>query len=191
MNNSSRLITSGKTVFTKDDLRKMLDFSTSYALDKFISRAKKNKILENPFYWIYTFKKFDIYEFASKLKKKSYISFETVLQKEAIVFQDYSNTIFLASDDTLEKKSIWKNFKYNKIKNSILLNPLWLEYKSNYIIACKERAVCDRLYLSKNYYFDNLEWLNFNKLEQISKIYNKRVILEVKKIIKNAKYRQT
>ncbi len=187
MNNISLLINSWKTVFTKNDLRKILNFSTSFALDKFIIRSKNNKIIENPFYGIYTFKKYDIFEFASKLKQSSYISFETVLQKEGIVFQDYGNIIFLASDDTLEKKAIWKIFKYNKIKNSILLNPIWLVHKGNYIIASKERAICDRLYLSKNYYFDNLEWVDFDKLKEISKIYNKRVILEIKKIIKDVK----
>jgi hypothetical protein len=77
-------------------------------------------------------------------------------------------------------------FKFYKIKDSVLLNQLWLEHKKNYIIANKERAICDRIYLSKNYYFDSLEWVDFEKLEEISKIYNnKRVILEVKKLIKN------
>jgi hypothetical protein len=41
--------------------------------------------------------------------------------------------------------------------------------------------------LTKNYYFDNLDFVDFEKLEEISQIYNKRVILEIKKIIKNAK----
>ena len=187
MNNISKIINSWKTVFSKNDIRKILDFSTSFALDKFISRAKDNNILENPFYWIYVFKTYDIFEFACKLRKTSYISFETVLQKEGVVFQDYWNTIFLASNDTWDKKAVWKTFKFNKIKNEILLNPLWVIHKGSYAIASLERAVCDRIYLSKNYYFDNLEWVNFEKLEEISKIYNKRVILEVKKIIKDVK----
>ena len=58
----------------------------------------------------------------------------------------------------------------------------------NYMIASKERAICDRLYLSKNYYFDNLENVNLEKLEIISEIYNKRVILDIKKLIKNAEH---
>mgnify|MGYP003978737141 CR=1 FL=1 len=187
MNNISKLINSWKTVFTKNDIRKILDFSSSFALDKFIQRAKENKIIESLYYWIYWFKNYNIFEFACKLKKTSYISFETVLQKSWIIFQDYSNTIYLASDDTFQKQTIWKTFQINKIKNNILLNPLGVENKRNYIIASKERAVCDRIYLSKNYYFDNLEILDFEKLEKISKIYNKRVILEVKKIIDNVK----
>lgn len=187
MNNISKLINSGKTIFTKNDIRKILDFSTNFALDKFLQRTSENWILINLYYWIYWFKKYNIYEFACKLKKTSYISFETVLQREWIVFQDYSSTIFLASDDTFEKEVHWKIFKFNKLKSSILLNPLWIEYRENYMIASKERAVCDRIYLSKNYYFDNLESINLEKLEEISQIYNKRVILEIKKLIKNVK----
>jgi len=183
MNNISKIINSWKTVFSKNDFRKILDFNTSFALDKFIYRTKENWILENPFYWIYTFKKYSIFEFACKLVKLSYISFETVLQKEWVVFQDYGSTIFLASNNTWEKKVLWKIFKFNKIKKSILLNPLWIICKKWYMIASKERAICDRIYLSKNYYFDNLEGVNLDKLEEISKIYNKRVILEVKKIV--------
>lgn len=188
MSNVSKIINSWKTVFSKNDIRKLLDYKTTFALDKFIQRSKDSWILENPFYWIYTFKKYEIFEFACKLRKLSYISFETVLQKEGVIFQDYSNTIFLASDDTGEKNAVGKVFKFNKLKNSVLLNPLGIDHKWSYMIASKERAICDRIYLSKNYYFDNLEWLNTEKLLEISKIYNnKRVILEINKMIKNVK----
>jgi hypothetical protein len=54
------------------------------------------------------------------------------------------------------------------------------------LIATPERAICDRLYLSPNYYFDNLENIDKEKLLEISQIYNKRVILEIKKLLKNA-----
>jgi len=65
------------------------------------------------------------------------------------------------------------------------LNQLGLEHKKRYTIASVERAICDRIYLSKNYYFDDLSDIDFEKLEEISKIYNnKRVILEVNKLMK-------
>lgn len=188
MNNLSKIINSWKTVFNKNDLRKIWNFPTSFALDKFIQRSKENWILENPFYWIYTFKKYNIFEFACKLRKFSYISFETVLQKEWVVFQDYWSMIFLASDDTGEKNVNGNFFKFNKLKNTVLLNPLWIYHKGTYMIASKERAICDRVYLSKNYYFDNLDWINLEKLKDISQIYNnKRVILEINQIINDVK----
>lgn len=78
-----------------------------------------------------------------------------------------------------------KKFVFHKLKDSILSNPLWLKNNWKYLIASKERAICDRLYLSKNYYFDNLSEIDFEKLEEISKIYNnKRLVLEINKLIK-------
>lgn len=184
MNNNIKLINSLKTVFRKKDILNILDFKTDMALDKFLYRAKEEGFLKNVYYWIYTLQKYDILELASKIKKKSYISLETVLKKQWVIFQYYDN-VFLVSDNSLSKKIEWVNFIYHKIKDSILLNPLWIENNWKYMIACKERAICDRIYLSKNYYFDNLDDIDHDKLEKISKIYeNKRVILEIKKLRK-------
>jgi len=184
MNNYNKLLNSGKTVFTKKDLEKILELNSKMALDKFLYREKNKWFLINIYYWIYVFKKYDIFELACKIRKKSYISLETVLKKQWVIFQYYDD-IFIISDDTLEKKVWEQKFRFNKIKDNILLNQLWLEHKKNYTIASVERAICDRIYLSKNYYFDDLSDINFEKLEEISKIYNnKRVILEVNKIIK-------
>lgn len=95
--------------------------------------------------------------------------------------------LFLISDNTFSKNINNQKYSFNKIKDSILLDPIWIELKWNYMIASVERAICDRIYLSKNYYFDDLSWVDFDKLEEISKIYNKRVILEVKNIINENK----
>lgn len=186
MLNIEKIISSEKTVFTISDLKKILNVESSYSIRNYLSKQWKKEILNNLYYWIWAFKKYDLFELATKLKKNSYISFETVLKKEGIVFQDYGDTIFLASDNSIEKKTQDNTFKYLKIKDSILYNPLGIVHKWNYSIASKERAICDRLYLSKQYYFDDLEHIDLEKLEQISKLYNKRVILEVNKIIKDA-----
>ena len=178
-----KILKSKKTVFNYDDIKNILWIENKNTIKKFFERAVKEGIFINIYKWLYAFEDFDLFELAIKIKKNSYISFETVLKKEQIIFQDYWNTVFLASDNSLKKKKNNVNFEYLKIKNSILLNPLWLINKGKYIIASKERAICDRIYLTKNYYFDDLQQVNFEKLEEISKIYNKRVILEVKKII--------
>jgi len=184
MNNYNKILDSGKTIFTKKDLEKILDLNTKMALDKFLYREKNKGFLRNIFYGIYALKNYNLLELAGKIRKKSYISLETVLKKEWVIFQYYDN-IFIVSDDSLEKK-VWDiNFKFSKIKDSILLNQLGIEHKKTYTIASVERAVCDKIYLSKNYYFDDLSDINFNELEEISKIYdNKRVVSEVNKLIK-------
>jgi len=184
MSNYNKILDTWKTVFTKKDLEKILSFNNKKALDMFLYREKNKWFLKRIFYWIYVLKKYDILELASKIRKKSYISLETVLKNKWVVFQ-YYDKIFLVGDDNLEK-IVWNiKFKFHKIKDTVLLNQLWLEHKTNYTIASVERAICDRVYLSKNYYFDNLSEINFDKLEEISKIYNnKRVVLEINKLIK-------
>ena len=184
MSNYNKILDSGKTVFTKKDLENILNLETKMALDKFLYREKNKGFLQNLFYGIYSLKKYDVFELAWKIRKKSYISLETVLKKHWVIFQ-YYESIFMISDDSLEK-NIWKmSFKFSKIKDSVLLNQLWLEHKKLYTIASVERAICDKIYLSKNYYFDDLEGVDFEKLKEISKIYkNKRVVSEVNKLIK-------
>ena len=182
-----KILKSWKTVFTYDDIQILLWIESRNTIKSFLDRQIKAWIFESKFRWIYALSKFDIFEFASKLKKNSYISFETVLKQSSIIFQDYWKTIFLASDNTITKKVSWTEFKYLKIKNDILHNPLWLISKGNFLIATAERAICDRLYLSKDYYFDNLDWIDKKRLKEVSKIYNRRVISEVDNLIKNVK----
>jgi len=55
------------------------------------------------------------------------------------------------------------------------------------MIASAERAVCDMIYLTKNYHFDNISNLNIDKLEDIKDIYNKTTALLINKLIKNSK----
>lgn len=181
----NRILNSGKSIFTFDDIKLSLWISNKYTIKSFLERQIKSWFFQNAYRGIYVMNNFDTFEFASKLKKNSYISFETVLKQEWVVFQDYWNVVFSSSDNSVIKRAGWLKFKYCKIKSSILLNPLWLINKWKYTIATPERAICDRIYLSKNYYFDNLDWINKEKLLEISQIYNKRVILEVKKILEN------
>lgn len=182
-----KILNSQKTIFNYDDISLLLWISNDNTIKSFFARWIREWLFINIYKWIYALKNFNIYELSNKIKKNSYISFESVLKKEWIIFQDYANIIFLASDNTISKKINNNTFQYHKIKNSILLNPLGIINKSSYMIASKERAICDRVYISGDYYFDNLDNINFDLLQSISQIYNRRVVLAIQKIIKNAK----
>ncbi len=186
MKNFDVLLHSWKTVFSYVDLTLLLGTSNINTLKSFTQRTVKQNLLEKITNGVYAFKKYDFLELASSMRKKSYISLETVLQKEGVIFQDYSHMVTLVSDNTLEKGVAGKIIKFSKIKDSILLNPLGLEYTGRYFIASKERAICDRVYLSGDYYFDNLSGVDFQKLEEIASIYNKSTFLHIKKLIKHA-----
>ena len=128
-----KILKSKKTVFNYDDIKNILWIENKNTIKKFFERAVKEGIFINIYKWLYAFEDFDLFELAVKIKKNSYISFETVLKKEQIIFQDYWNTVFLASDNSLKKKKNNVNFEYLKIKNSILLNPLWLIKKELFV----------------------------------------------------------
>jgi hypothetical protein len=125
-------------------------------------------------------KNYDKNELAAKIYTPSYISFETVLGRAGVVFQSYGQ-IFVASYLTREITVDGQVYSYKKIKESILTDNAGIEDKNNYFVAIPERAFLDVVYLNKNYYFDNLSALDWNKIMGILPIYsNKRMEKEVK-----------
>ena len=130
-------------------------------------------------------KNYDRLELATKIYTPAYISFETVLRQAGMIFQYYER-IFVASYLTREIVADNQTYQYKKIKNTILLNSAGIETKDNYSIASTERAFLDMLYLNKNYYFDNLRPLNWDKVFALLSIYgNKRMDKVVKQIFNN------
>lgn len=126
-------------------------------------------------------KNYDKFELATKIFTPSYISFETVLGKAGITFQFYGK-IFVASYQSKEIICDGQIYNFKTIKDSILTNDLGIEKRENYFIATPERAFLDVIYLSKDYHFDNLSPLNWDKVLEILSIYggNKRMEKMVK-----------
>lgn len=186
MKNFDLLLRSGKTIFWYSNLSLLLGTDNTNTLKSFIQRAIKQRLLQKLANGIYALYVYDPLELASTLRTKSYISLETVLQREGIIFQDYTNTITLVSDNTLEKNIAWKAIQFSKIKDALLLNPIGIEYSGKYLIASAERAICDRIYLSGESYFDNISRIDLEKLKQISTIYNLTTQVSIQKLIKNA-----
>lgn len=182
-----KLIQSGKTVFSLEDLGKIWEVKDKDYLRLVASRLFDRGEIVRISQGIYALKKsYNFYELANKLRRPSYVSLETVLQDEGVIFQDYSKTVFSVSNNTLVKKADGYNFEYYKIKDEILFNSLGVEMSEQFSKATPERAICDKLYLSPRYYFDNLKNINKKKLIDISKIYaNKRLEREVSALIKN------
>ncbi|MDD4123123.1 MAG: hypothetical protein PHO23_02795 [Candidatus Pacebacteria bacterium] len=102
---------------------------------------------------------YNVLELANKIYTPSYVSFETVLTREGVNFQYYS-TIFLASYITRSICIKNQNIQYIRIKDYVLTNKKGVNINDIVSIANKERAFLDRLYVSKNYWFDVLDGLN-------------------------------
>jgi len=127
-------------------------------------------------------KDYNKFELATKIFTPSYVSFETILGQAGITFQHY-NQIFVASYTKREITADGQAYSYKRIKDTILTNSAGIESKDNYSIATPERAFLDVVYLNKDYHFDNLDLLNWDKVFEILPIYggNKRMEKMVKK----------
>ena len=115
-------------------------------------------------------KDYDRFELATKIFTPAYISFETVLGNAGVTFQYYSQ-IFVASYQTKEIIADGQKIIYKTLKSSILTNSVGIENRDYYAIASPERAFLDVVYLNKDYHFDNLGALDWDKVNKIVPIY--------------------
>ena len=173
-----------KSVFNIADLRLSWNIEDKHKLRVIISRALEKGYLKDIRRGIYALpnKEINKFELAGKIKKNSYISFETVLAQEGIIFQWY-NEIFSVSERTIVIKNKFGNFTYRHLPQKILDNKMGIKNKGNYFIATAERAFCDKVYKDGFGYFDDTTSLDKNKLLKISKLYNnKRLEKEIKNL---------
>lgn len=121
-------------------------------------------------------KDYNKFELATRIYTPSYISLETVLQREGIIFQ-YYKSIFAVSYLSREVCCDNQTYVYRKIKNEILTSASGIKKENNYFIASKERAFLDALYLYKDYHFDNLDPIDWEFCSSILPVYeNKNLI---------------
>ncbi|KKP98054.1 MAG: hypothetical protein US25_C0012G0006 [Candidatus Moranbacteria bacterium GW2011_GWE1_36_7] len=183
-----QLIASNKTIFSLEDLGKIWCIENKDYLKLVASRLFARGEIFRISRGLYSIsEKINKYELANKLKTPSYVSLETVLQKDGVIFQDYNNTVFSVSNNSFSRKIGSDTFCYLKLDDKLLMNPLGIADLGQARIATVERALCDRVYFSADYYFDNLRGINLEKLSVISKIYNLRVQKEIAALISEVK----
>src|SRR3972149_216007 len=141
-----------------DNLKKRMSYFAQSGSIKKLSRG------------IYAKNDYDVLELANKLYVPSYVSFETVLQKSGVTFQ-YYKSIFAASYVARTMRVDGHIIEYKRIKKKILFNTQGIERQGNVVIASPERAFLDAIFLYKNYHFDNLSVLNWDKVIELKNIY--------------------
>lgn len=181
----AKLYQSSKTIISNKDLaliwqenneEKLYAKTAYYVKTKALIRLTRGVFAKN--------KNYNPKELASSIYTPSYISFETVLREAGLIFQHY-DTIFVAArwpKTMIIDKNI---FSFRKLKDSVLFNSAGVIVKDNYSIATTERAFLDMIYLFPNYYFDNLKSINWNKCNELVKIYNNQALIK-----RLAKYRK-
>lgn len=186
--NILNILKTNKTVFSFKDIILASDEDNPALLRRRLHYYTKHNQLYSIRRGLYSKdKNYNRLELATKIFTPSYVSFETVLAKAGIIFQHYSQ-IFVASYQSKEIDCDGQAFVFKKMKDNILTDNAGVENKDNYWIATKERAFLDTTYLNKEYHFDNLSPLDWDKVFAILLIYsNKQMAKRVNKYYQDFK----
>lgn len=120
---------------------------------------------------------YDRNELAVRVCTPAYVSFETVLAKEGVIFQ-YYQSFFVASYLTRDIVVGANKISYKKLKGEVLTNKKGLIDRGSYLEATKERALLDRLYLFPDYSFDNLRGIDWQVCLDIAPIYKSKKLVK-------------
>jgi predicted transcriptional regulator of viral defense system len=121
-------------------------------------------------------------ELATRILTPAYVSFETILASEGLIFQ-YYEAIFVASYTTRNITIGGQTYTFRKIKAELLVNSAGIEHVQETSLASRERAFLDMLYGCGDYHFDNLRSLDWDIVIQLLPIYdNQRMSLTVKRM---------
>lgn len=180
------LLRSPKTIFTIKDVALMWGEEAENAVRvRLMSYVKSGKLIRVHRGIYAKDKNYNQFELATRIYTPSYISFETVLTHTGINFQYYGN-IFVASYVTRDIQVDGQKISFVRVKDYVLTNTTGIEHVDNIAKAIKERAFLDRIYVSKDYHFDNLAGLNWDKVFEILPIYhNKRMETTVRTYFKH------
>lgn len=165
------LLRSPKTVFSTKDIALLWGEKTEAAarvrLSQYVRKGKLIRVHRG----IYAKdKNYNRLELATRIYAPSYISFETVLTRAGVNFQYYGN-IFVASYVTREIEADGQKISFIRMKDYVLSNTIGIEHANETAMATVERAFLDRIYISKDYHFDHLDALDWDKVFEILPIY--------------------
>jgi predicted transcriptional regulator of viral defense system len=179
------LLRSTKTIFSTKDIALLWEEANETVVTNRLKQYERNGKLIRVRRGLYAKDaNYNRFELATRINTPSYISFETVLTNTGTNFQYYGN-IFIASYVGREMIIDKQVYCFVHMKDYVLTNTIGIEHTNGIAMACKERAFLDRLYVNKNYYLDNAQSLNWEKVLEILPIYhNKRMENEVIKLHK-------
>ncbi len=167
-----KLLRSPKTIFSIKDIALLWGEEATAPFYTRLSKYVKNGKLLRVYQGMYAKdNNYNHLELATRIYTPSYISFETVLTSAGVNFQHY-NTIFVASYITREIKVEKQTISCTRMKDYVLNNTDGIEHTDGIAMATKERAFLDRIYISKDYHFDNLDALNWDAVFTLLPIYN-------------------
>lgn len=176
MNNSTllALYKRPETVFTLREISLLFPKVPYTNLKKRMSYLATTGAIRKLTKGVYAKDHYDVLELANKLYTPSYISLETVLQPAGVTFQ-YYECVFAISYLTRTIEVDNHTIEYRRMPKDVLVNSQGITQEGNVTIATPERAFLDAVFLYKNYHFDNLSTLDWDKIMELKQIYPSRV----------------
>jgi hypothetical protein len=100
------------------------------------------------------------------IHRYTYLTTESVLSQAGVISQVVYDYTFVA--DVSKRVSVGKwSFRFRKLKDKYLYNPVGILDQSRVFVATTERAAADMLYFNPKYHFDVPESIDFEKLRII------------------------
>lgn len=173
------ILRSVKTVFSSKDIALLWHESNTAAarvrLHYYIQKGDLVRIRHGLYAKSQNYNKLEL---ATRILTPAYVSFETVLVKEGLIFQ-YYEPIFVASYATRDITIDQQVYSFRKIKNGILTDISGVTHANETSIASRERAFLDTLYVNVDFHFDNLRSLNWDLVFQTLPIYHNQRMTKI------------
>jgi len=174
-----KLLRSDKSIFSTKDVALLWQEDNRVVItDRLKKYVKAGKLIRLRHGIYAKDENYDRLELATRIYTPAYISFETVLTRSGINFQKY-DSIFVASYVTREIEVGEQKIAFIRIKDHVLTDLTGIEHNDGVAMASKERAFLDRVYVSQDYHFDNLNPLDWDKVFQILPIYNNQRMIKM------------
>ena len=164
------LLKQNKKTFHASDLALLWEITNTNTLKKTLKRFVDRGVLKRihkGFYSTIDVSDIDPYDLGfSYLNTYSYVSLETVLAREGVIFQEVKYITFVSSRSS---KFNIGGVKYSsrQMKDAFLNNTVGIEKVGDHFEATVGRAVADILYYNPKYHFDNREMIDFDKVKEI------------------------
>jgi len=166
------LLKQSQKLFHTKDLALLWGITNKNTLYSAIRRYKKDGTLipiHKGFYSVMPLSQLDpVVLGAAFLHRYAYLSTESVLAREGVIAQTIPALTFV-SNTTKTFKLGENHYTVRQMADRYLYNTCGIIKKDHHYEAALERAVADLLYYNPNYYFDNQDLIDWDRVKKIQK----------------------
>lgn len=180
------LLTTKETVFNLQNLAVLWEIGSQSKLIEVVKYYKNTGRLIQIRNGIYAkHSNYSPLELAQKVIPLSYITGLTALNQYGMSFQ-YYDFIECSSLSSRKLTVDGHNLLYHKLNSLVFFNPLGLEQRQGFVIASRERAVCETLLFYPGSGIEKAHELDTDKLLKVATLYeNTRLMSRIHKLIKS------